>query len=606
MHQWKNLPFEVLAAIFEKLNHSSDVIECHHTCKNWMFAAKERIYRKVLIKNVAKMTPFMDTIVSTDAGLFVKAINLVLMNHYSFENKVISLLAIHCPNIESLTGTYIKNIWKDITENYNGGLFKRLQDIDYTIDAGDYHDYIETMLQLRKNMTKLFLNNVISNIDLRTEYKVLLQNLHAFPKLNKLIVDIRTTENIFALESMNSCSHTLKELKLTVRPSIEESNPNPELDRKLNLIIPRPSLENLSVEGVYLKPNIIAYLMHKFPKLHRLYFSEWDSGGTTFELPMTGEGGTMSNFFEYLYKMKSFVIRGKLKEHDLIEMIDIYRFRLLKEDTITVEFSCERTLDDGSLPLVELRRTSSKELQPKLIRIQNTKYLPAYTILKVRQSMYNANNLPSHVTFVEKSGAKINELKIEAKVSPNIILSIIRCCISLKALTISYMNLAHSDMANLLPPELQNSTIEILSLEHCDWLTESPFCSALAQALPSLKYLEFSQCMWMIKDTGIPGYYKINMPGIRFERLLINKESDVSEGDLSRAFLQINEDQFYLLGSDQSCQSYEKEEYEKLCQEKYIKRFHIICESIKTFSLWYPGENRIEFVNPVYSRIPLL
>ncbi|KAI7894558.1 uncharacterized protein EV154DRAFT_548973 [Mucor mucedo] len=602
MREWKDLPFEVLATIFGDLEDLSDVIECQHTCKKWILAAQERLYRRVLILDVNKIEFFTDTIVATDAGRFVKAIKLFVFKEYRLQSMMIGILATHCPNIESITGIHIKNVWKDIAKYHDWGYFKRLKEIKFTLDASEYHDYMETMIHLRKNMTKLVLKNTISNVDLRTEYKILLQNLHEFPKLSVLVAEIQTTANIFALESIGSCSTTLKEVKFTAIPPTKKVKPNPVLDRDLKLVIPRPSLKILSVEGVYLKPNIIEYLMYKFPQLDSLNFNEFDdsfsSGGTLFELPMIGRGVTMHKFFIYLSRMKSFTVRGKLEEEELIKMIDIYRFGLLKEDTITVHFCSERTIDDHFLPCIELKRESSKENQPQLIRITKPNHLPTYTVLKVRQGRHDAMRLTPQEMFVLKSGAMIKELKMEAKVAPFIIKDILSCCISLKALTIANMNLSYRQMSYLFPGDLQNSTIEVLTLDNCDWAMKNAFCNWLAHALPSLQYLEFNHCMWMVYASDVLGHHEINMPGIRFEQVKINKSCDIVPDDVSHAFLQINDDQFYLLGCDNVCRPYAKEEYQALCEEKTYERFHIICESLKTFILLYP-KGKMKFVNEI-------
>lgn len=270
MRGWKNLPYEILAIIFEVLENVHDITECQHTCKSWGLSAQEKFYKNILLMNIAKVMPFLRTISNTEnrTGSFVKSIDFFLGRNSEIDSVLVNQIAFCCPNIEVLSGSWIKGVWKNIALCYRGGFFSHLREIDFTIEASDYHDYIDTMLLLRKNMTKLLLKNNISDVDLTSEYNKLVQKLPTFPELTKLVARTRSFVNIFQLELfVDRCNPSLKSITFTALEPVEEVDPNQLLNKSMHLVIPQYSVEDLIIEGVSLKPNVILYLIHKFPRL---------------------------------------------------------------------------------------------------------------------------------------------------------------------------------------------------------------------------------------------------------------------------------------------------------------------------------------------------
>lgn len=241
----------------------------------------------------------------------------------------------------------------------------------------------------------------------------------------------------------------------------------------MHLVIPQYSVEDLTIEGVSLIPNVILYLIHKFPRLKNLTMNEYgDSfGGRSafFYLSVYGDKSTMGKFFKYMSRMNTFKIRGKLMEEQLADMMELYGSIIANNNDLTVVFSYDNVHHEGQYLRIDFERTSSKETQQKRIEITKPKHLPTCTVLKLRQAFGKCTQTPPHLTFVRQYGANIKEFSVIAPMGAVTVVNILLYCTSLEALTLMNMNFSHDCKDIYWPSDLKNETIEILVFDSCDW-----------------------------------------------------------------------------------------------------------------------------------------
>lgn len=610
MHQWNNLPFEILLNIFQEIQHVAHVKQCQLTCKNWSLPAQTRIYRNVVISNIYRGSSFLDTISRENGlGTLVRTVKL----RYGDSSIVISddgafilvyILAKYCPKIELLHGNWTpNNAWKFI-HVLSQTDFKQLEDIQFELKAYEYKDYVDAMLKLKHNMIRLDVHDSLSYEDVSQEYAFFIQHLGEFPKLKYLTVGTTKPNRIFELESfIDQCSPTLTCMVFTTLQSLEMFD-YPILNKSIDSVIPRPSLKSLDADGVVYIDSVIEYIMRKFPQLDHLVLNQsrniLDEETDIYGLSQS----CCEAFFEYLSRMKKFLVRCSILSYHFTYVMELYQRILAADDDFTVKYSCQELSDDDRVcPVVNFKRLTSLNLkQPKRMSFAPSSELPTYfTLVKVKGYYDPTMEDPPVLEFVKEYGAKIKEFSIKISKSNVIIKTILDACPSLEALTLKSMIFTSysNSIQRILPRNFKKTNLKILTLENCNLYSKKSIFLEFSHCFPSLQYLEIRQCEWLPNHKMVEhGLHTVNMPGICFEELKMHMKFDVLGEDRSSAYLQINYDQYYMLGCDKSCQSLTKSEYKEAMILYPYERFHIICQSLKKLTLCYYFQEDITFVHP--------
>lgn len=209
----------------------------------------------------------------------------------------------------------------------------------------------------------------------------MVQKLPTFPELTKLVTRTRSFVNIFQLELfVDRCNPSLKSITFTALEPVEEVDPNQSQNKSMHLVIPQYSVEDLTIEGVSLIPNVILYLIHKFPRLKNLRMNEYgDSfGGRSafFYLSVYGDKSTMGKFFKYMSRMNTFKIRGKLVEEQLADMMELYGSIIANNNDFTVVFSYDNVHHQGQYLRIDLNERHQKKPNKNELKLPNQSIYP--------------------------------------------------------------------------------------------------------------------------------------------------------------------------------------------------------------------------------------
>ncbi|CAO3632337.1 unnamed protein product [Mucor hiemalis] len=309
----EKLPLEIQQVLLSFSGYNKeDIKECILVCSSWRRTYERLLYSRVKLFNFHQLTLFVENLNNKQhLRSAVTDIKLQFVSDYEDHEKrsIIAQLFTFVVNLERFEGrggTYFKPLLDAISAN-------QLSRLNYLIspeEDEDIDDYTACALLLKDRLKNLDIVELGGDEDERIDYRPLqlIYKLNQFKKLETLCIDRETDDVISLLEDLTTQCPSLRELTLDVYPYEHRKVIKFEVTNTIiSNFLPAPSISRLCLIREIDDPQIISYILDKFPNLENL---EINMPYMISDIPFNVNTTTVIQFLDHLPKIRHILVNN--------------------------------------------------------------------------------------------------------------------------------------------------------------------------------------------------------------------------------------------------------------------------------------------------------
>lgn len=328
----RTLPFEVCHCILQHLGRG-DLRNCALVCKAWLPVVQTLLYTNVILWKFEHLEQFHQTVNrGTHLGKKVKSFDFKPLSAHRIELEselrrsvleiLTTLFSTYLPNLECILDVQYGITYTAVKQALIGSRLKNLRRIEnlYNLSIFDLPvTYMSCALLMNDRLENLYILDCIRpnvNAEQQVLSNRLFSRLGQFSHLKEITVQKETNESILLLEEIVESCLGLEGIVLSACISdVEQSNSKISIDSIVTKFTPRANVKSFTTGFLLecLDDKLLAYIMHKFPRLERCYIGNEACSELSEQM--------IIQFMHFCLKLKYFKIDQLGVNHDAIVKI---------------------------------------------------------------------------------------------------------------------------------------------------------------------------------------------------------------------------------------------------------------------------------------------